>query len=239
MPSAKPEKPDASDHPGKIALEVGKRETRETLARWLKHPWSTVKPWMTAAVGIALLMFVGAWVISIVVPQTPEQYTPIFTHDNNTFHDMIWILERNLMVLLLHTLVCVAAYLSRRAVPMQAKHFKGVNRWIHEHAGPAAMFVVGGLTAYSLCFQAWELGLTLHDAADTLNMSSSSLLMRAALHGVPELTAIFLPLAACLILGHEKRWNQLAAAAIFTAMFSVPILVATSAIETYITHGFF
>jgi len=193
---------------------------------------------MVASLGIALLMFLGAWVISVVVPQTHDEYFPIFSHGGD-FHDMMWILIRNLMVLLMHLLVCIAAYLSRRAVPMQAKHFKGVNRWVHEHAGSFAMAIVAGLTAYSLCFQAWELGLSLHDAAATMNMSSSSLLIRAALHGIPELTAIFLPLAACLILGHEKRWNELAAVSIFTAIISVPMLIAAAAVETYVTHGLF
>jgi len=223
----------------KLAFQVGSKETVAALKDWKKDRFKILLPWTVSSLCIALLMFSGAWAVATFSHQEAVDFTPIFSRPDGSFHDMIWILIRNLMVLLMHLLVCIAAYLARRTVPMQAKYTKGVNRWAHEHAGSFAMPLVAGLTVYSLCWQTWQLGLDLNSSSETLEMSPLALLARAALHGIPELTAIFLPLAACLILGHQKKWNQLAAAAIITAVVAVPVIVIAAAIETWVTHGLF
>ena len=227
-------KPD-EQHPERLAFEKGRQETRATLRFWREDHFKVLIPWALGSLGIALLMFLGAWLVSLLPHPSTEDFVPMFTRDDNTRADFTWILTRNMLVLSMHLLICVAAYLSRRTIPMQAKHTEGINRWVHEHAGPLAMAIVAGLTTYSLCLQAWNLGIDLNSAAHTMNRSTGALLLQSAFHGIPELTAIFLPLSACLMLGRRKLWNQLMAAAILCAVITIPILCATAAMEVWVT----
>ena len=223
----------------RIALQVGMQETSDTLKAWFHDHYRVVLPWAALSLAIACTMFLGVWMVATWMPQSTRSVLPLFVGQNNTFSDATWILAKNSMVLLLHLLVCVAAYLARRAVPMQAQHTTGINRFMHRHAGSVAMAAVAGLTAYSLSWQTWMLGNDLHSASQTLHLTPAGLLIRASLHGIPELTAVFLPLAACLILGKNKKWNQLLAATAVCAVIAFPILIITAAIEAWVTHGLF
>ena len=53
-------------------------------------------------------------------------------------------------------------------------------------------------------------------------------------HAIPELTALFLPLAAWLIASRRGQWNQLLAATFITVLLAVPVLVAAATIEVYV-----
>ena len=53
-------------------------------------------------------------------------------------------------------------------------------------------------------------------------------------HAIPELTALFLPLAAWLIASRRGEWNQLLAATFVTVALAIPILVVAAAIEVYV-----
>lgn len=222
-------------NPERLALEEGRRETRQALHRWRLEHWRILLPWTGGAVAIALLMLLGAWTFAQLPRPVDSDFTPIFVQPGNTWDDFVWIISHNMMVLTMHLLICVAAYLARRAVPMQAKYTKGLNHWVHQYAGPIAMAIVAGLTTYSLCLQAWKFGVSLHAAAHTLNRSTFSLLAQSAFHGLPELTAIFLPLAACLLLGRRKQWNKLLAAAMLCAAVCIPTLLMTAALEVWVT----
>jgi hypothetical protein len=51
---------------------------------------------------------------------------------------------------------------------------------------------------------------------------------------LPELTALFLPLAAWLIASRRGEWNQLLAATLVTVAIAIPALVLAAAIEVYV-----
>jgi hypothetical protein len=53
-------------------------------------------------------------------------------------------------------------------------------------------------------------------------------------HALPELTALFLPLAAWLIASRRGEWNQLLAATFITVLLAIPVLILTAAIEVYV-----
>ena len=53
-------------------------------------------------------------------------------------------------------------------------------------------------------------------------------------HAIPELTALFLPLAAWLIASRRAEWNQLLAATFITVLLAIPVLVCASLIEVYL-----
>ena len=54
-------------------------------------------------------------------------------------------------------------------------------------------------------------------------------------HAVPELTALFLPLAAWLVASRRGRWADLLAATVVTVSIAVPVLLAAAAVELYVS----
>jgi hypothetical protein len=54
-------------------------------------------------------------------------------------------------------------------------------------------------------------------------------------HALPELTALFLPLAAWTIASRSGAWKDLLAATLVTTAIAVPVLIATALIETQVT----
>ena len=53
-------------------------------------------------------------------------------------------------------------------------------------------------------------------------------------HALPELIALFLPLAAWTIASRRDEWNQLLAATFATTAIAIPILVASATWEAYV-----
>ena len=78
----------------------------------------------------------------------------------------------------------------------------------------------------------------LEDASDLdriagLHTSPGVLLAILLPHAIPELTALFLPLAAWIIASRRGEWEQLLAATVVTVAIAVPILVAAAVFEVY------
>jgi uncharacterized membrane protein SpoIIM required for sporulation len=140
-------------------------------------------------------------------------------------------------VLTLHALACVAGYIAGTSMPEVAKDYTGVWRRIHELAGPAAIAFVGAATVFSLSTQAYALGSTAADLSATLGISPLRLLVSLTPHAVPELFALFLPLAAWTLASRRGTWNELLAATIVTTAIAVPLLVLAAALETWVTPG--
>jgi uncharacterized membrane protein SpoIIM required for sporulation len=76
-------------------------------------------------------------------------------------------------------------------------------------------------------------------ASNTLDLSVLTLMARASLHGLFELTAIFLPLGALILLGRRRQWDQLPAAAALSTIVAIPMLLIAAGIETWVTGGLF
>jgi hypothetical protein len=53
---------------------------------------------------------------------------------------------------------------------------------------------------------------------------------------VPELTALYLPLAACLSLVRRRRTDDLAAAAALTVAVAAPVVVLCAYVEVFLTR---
>jgi uncharacterized membrane protein SpoIIM required for sporulation len=66
-------------------------------------------------------------------------------------------------------------------------------------------------------------------------MSPGLLLVALLPHAVPELTALFLPLAAWIIASRRGQWHQLLAATFVTVAIAVPVLVASAVVEVYVS----
>jgi len=50
-------------------------------------------------------------------------------------------------------------------------------------------------------------------------------------HAIPELMALFLPLAAWLIASRRDEWDQLLAATFVTVVIAVPVLLVSTLVE--------
>jgi hypothetical protein len=106
---------------------------------------------------------------------------------------------------------------------------------VHDRAGPLATGFVIAATVFSLCTQAYALGRSAADLSFQLGLSPWLLLVGLLPHALPELTALFLPLAAWTIASRRKAWDELLAATIVTVAVAVPVLVCAAAVETWVT----
>jgi uncharacterized membrane protein SpoIIM required for sporulation len=66
-------------------------------------------------------------------------------------------------------------------------------------------------------------------------MSPALLLLGLLPHALPELTALFLPLAAWVIASRQQRWEELLAATVMTVAIAVPVLIASAFVELYLS----
>jgi uncharacterized membrane protein SpoIIM required for sporulation len=110
-----------------------------------------------------------------------------------------------------------------------------VSRWIHEKAGPLAIAFVVGATAFSLITQAYVLGAGAATLSWQLGVDPGALLAVVSVHALPELVALFLPLAAWMVASRQGDWHELLAATFVTLAISVPILVVSALVEVYLT----
>jgi hypothetical protein len=153
--------------------------------------------------------------------------------------DVLHVLRSNLLVLALHAMACVAGFIAGSSLPLQAQHHRGVSRWVHEHGGRIAIAFVVGATAFSLSAQAYLIGRTLAGVSHFLRVSPALLLLGVLPHAIPELVALFLPLAAWIIASRRGEWEQLLAATLVTVALAVPVLVAAAFVEVYVSPHLF
>ena len=218
-----------------LAVVQGWADTRATLGAWSRAPRSVVGAWIGVAGAIAGLLLVTVLIIGSLATPDP---TPRILHGVNgpaSFHDVVTIFSRNLLVLALHSMACLAGFIAKSSLPLEAADYKGWWRKVHDHAGPAAIAFVGGATAFSLCTQSFVLGSGLATLAPQLHTEPATLLAGLLPHAVPELIALFLPLAAWLVAARAQAWHQLLAATLATTAIALPVLFAAALVEVYVT----
>jgi hypothetical protein len=224
---------DASD----LVLVRGMAHTRETLAAWNERPLPVVGAWLAGSLAIAALLLAAVWVIasSRQPDATPFVLPGLYT--TPTLHDVGMVLFRNSLVLALHAMACVAGFIAGSSLPLEAERYSGVWRWVHDKAGPLAITFVSCATAFSLLTQSYVLGMASSTLAYDLGVSPGLLLFGLLPHALPELVALFLPLAAWIIASRRGDWHQLLAATAVTVLLAVPVLVAAAFVEVYLTPG--
>ncbi len=120
------------------------------------------------------------------------------------------------------------------SIVLEAERRTGVSRWVHEKARPIALGWVAIVTCFSLGTQAYALGLTGAQVSDQLEISPGVLVLTVLPHALPELVAVFLPLAAWLIASRSGRWQDLLAATFATVAIAIPILAISATWEVYV-----
>ena len=145
------------------------------------------------------------------------------------------IVVKNLLVLTLHAMACVAGFIAGSSLPLQAQDRRGIARAIHERGGRFAIVFVVAATTFSLSAQAVVLGGETASVASSLHTSPGILLVVLLPHALIELTALFLPLAAWIIASRRGEWDQLLAATVVTVALALPMLVFAALIEVYVS----
>jgi hypothetical protein len=214
-------------------LVRGVRQTRGALERWTGDPWPALRSWIAGGAGVAAALLGVVWIVSLLARPDPTPLSiPGITASPNA-GDVLSILFRNSLVLALHAFACVAGFIAGSSLPLSAARRSGVSRWVHEKARPVAFAWVIAVTCFSLTTQAYALGSAASTLAYQLHLSTGALILTVLPHALPELTALFLPLAAWTIASRKGEWGDLLAATVATVVVAVPVLVCAAAWETY------
>jgi hypothetical protein len=215
-------------------LVQGIRDTRVTLARWQQHPWAVARAWLVRSLAIAVGLLLGVWIVASQAAPDPTHANLVGLGAPVTGSDLLAILGRNSLVLAFHATACVAGFIAGASMPISAARRQGVSRWVHEKAGKIAIVFVVGVTAFSLANQAYYLGHAGSTIAAQEQIPVGTLILTVLPQAIPELTALFLPLAAWLMASRRGEWNHLMAATFVTVLIAVPMLVASALIEAYL-----
>jgi hypothetical protein len=208
--------------------------TKETLRRWNDHPWRVMRSWVAWSLVIAFGLLAAVYVVALLsTPDPSGVYVPGLVHGPK-LEDIGLILFRNSLVLALHGFACVAGFIALNSLPYSAARRSGLSKTIHEKAGAYAMLFVAGATLFSLATQAYFLGAVLSSAAAQFDLGDLHLLLLLLPHAVPELTALFLPLAAWLIASRRGDWDQLLAATLVTVAVAIPTLLLSVTLEVFL-----
>ena len=218
-----------------LVLVQGLKDTRATLDDWNQEPWKVLREWLVLSVGVAILLLAAVWVVAAL--STPDS-TPVLlpgVHYKANLSDAARVLYHNSLVLALHVMACVAGFIAGSSLPQTAAQQRGLSRLIHEKAGPLAIGFVVCATTFSLVTQAYVLGGGVSTVAAEMGMSHTTLLIALLPHALPELVALFLPLAAWLVASRSGEWHKLLAATFVTFALSAPVLIVTALIEVYVS----
>ena len=218
-----------------LVLVQGMRDTRETLDDWNKAPWTVLRDWLLLSLAVSLTLLAAVYVIAAVSTPDPTPLRLPGVHYRAHLSDAARVLYHNSLVLALHAMACVAGFIAGSSLPQSAAQRTGLSRLIHEKAGPLAIGFVVCATTFSLVTQAYVLGGGISTVAAELGTSHGLLMIALLPHALPELVALFLPLAAWLVASRRGDWHKLLAATFVTLAISAPVLVVTALLEVYVS----
>jgi hypothetical protein len=218
-----------------LVLVQGIGDTKRALARWNSEPLRVLGPWLLLSVAIACSLLLSVYVIAKLSQPDPTLYYIPGFHSAADAADYLGVLYRNSLVLALHAMACVAGFMAGSSLPLSASKRSGLSRWVHEKAGPLAIGFVVCATLFSLTTQAYILGGGVATTARQLGLPPGTFLLALIPHALPELIALFLPLAAWMIASRRDDWHELLAATFVTVAIAVPVLLASAAVELWVS----
>jgi hypothetical protein len=217
-----------------LALVQGMDDTRAALRRWNAAPLAALRPWVLGAAAISVALLAAVWIVSHVVTPDPTGYVIPGLDTPGSIGSVGHVLFRNSLVLTLHAMACVAGFIAGSSLPMQAEHHHGWWRTVHEKAGPAAIVFVAAATTFSLCTQGYVLGNEAATLAQQLQIGRAMLMVTLLPHALPELVALFLPLAAWMLASRREAWSELLAATVVTTVIAAPVLILAANVEVFL-----
>lgn len=181
------------------------------------------------------MLLLAIWVIAAVFARPADSAPPIqppFVVGGTA--DIADIFGHNMLVLTFHAMACVAGFIAGSSLPLQAEQLSGFSRLIHERGRHLALAFVVCATAFSLSVQAHTIGTGLAQVALALRASPGLVLIGLVPHALPELIALFLPLAAWILASRRGEWDSLLAATIVTVVLAIPVLIVAAVWEVYV-----
>ena len=218
-----------------LVLVQGMKDTRIALRRWNERPLELLGPWLALSLATATGLLFAVWAVAELSQPDPTPLAFPGVYSDPTLGDYLHILYRNSLVLALHAMACVAGFMAGSSLPLSAANRSGLDRWVHEKAGKFAIAFVVCATTFSLCTQAYGIGGGVSTLANQMGISPALLIVGLLPHAVPELVALFLPLAAWLIASRHDRWEDLLAATFVTVAIAVPVLLGAAAVELWVS----
>lgn len=220
-----------------LALVQGIAHTKDTLALWRARPWPVLATWFAASFLVAAGLLAAVLLVASRTTPDPLFGTMPGILSPATAGDALHTVIRNLLVLALHSLACVAGFIAGSSMPLEAQQRGGAWGAVHDYAGRFAILFVSAATAFSLLTQAYVLGGITADVAAQLGLSNLTFVVLLLPHALLELTGLFLPLAAWLIASRRGEWHTLLAATLVTTAIALVMVIAAALIETYVTPG--
>ena len=218
-----------------LAVVRGWADTRSALRAWQQRPGATLAPWAVGSLAVAVLLLLATWVVAVLSVPDASGWRLVGVGRVGRWDDYFFILYRNGLVLALHAMACVAGFMAGASLPIAAEGYSGWWRRVHDHAGRLAIGFVAAATLFSLGTQAYALGAYASTLAAERGMSPALLLLGLLPHALPELGALFLPLAAWILASRRGAWHELLAATFVTSAIAVPVLLAAAAVEVWVT----
>ncbi|MEK6228111.1 MAG: hypothetical protein AABM31_02130 [Actinomycetota bacterium] len=218
-----------------LVLVQGMKDTRVTLRRWNDRPLHLLGPWVALSLVVAIGLLGAVWLVAELTGADATVLEINGLTRTVELDDYLRVLYRNGLVLALHAMACVAGFMAGSSIPMSAANRSGLDRWVHEKAGRFAIAFVVCATTFSLVTQAYIIGGTAATYAGQLGISPALLIVGLLPHALPELVALFLPLAAWLIASTRNRWEELLAATVVTVAIAVPTLVLAVVVELHVS----
>lgn len=219
-----------------LVLVQGMADTKLALQRWNQEQYRVIGPWLALSVLITAGLLMAVYSVArLTTPDATILYLIPGFNESAGLREYLAVLYRNSLVLALHALACVAGFIAGSSLPLSAASRSGVSRWVHDKAGPLAIAFVVCATSFSLCTQAYVIGGGAASVAAQIGTTPGVLLLALAPHAVPELVALFLPLAAWIIASRRNEWQNLLAATFVTVAVAIPVLLASAAVEIWVS----
>jgi hypothetical protein len=218
-----------------LVLVQGMAATKATLRRWNADPWPVLRGWVGWSLLTTAGLLIAVYMVAYLSQPDSTRLALPGVNVEAKIGDLAHLLFRNSLVLALHAMACVAGFIAGSSIPQQAEARSGFSRKLHERAGTLAIWFVVCATLFSLTTQAYALGQAASTLAAQFGMSPLKLLIGILPHAVPELAALFLPLAAWVIASRRGRWEELLAATFVTVAIAVPVLIASAFVELYVS----
>src|SRR3954451_10401351 len=160
----------------RLVLVRGMAGTSATLARLNGAPWPVLWRWMRLSGGVACGLLLSVLLVAkLSTPDlTPLRLPGVGIPPSAEYVAIIF--GRNLLVLALHAMACVAGFMAGASMPQLAAARTGLSRAVHEQAGRFAILFVIAATIFSLCTQAYVLGSITSTVSAHLEMPPGRLL---------------------------------------------------------------
>ena len=191
--------------------------------------------WLPAALVAATGLLFGVLVVAMLSRgsrQVPVSGPPFVVGD---LPDTVRIFGENLLVLALYASGNVAASIIRR----WRKGGAGPVTMDRDLVGRLAMVTVIGLLLLATFRQVYVLGHGISGFSAYFYVSRWRVWLSVLPHALPELTGIFLPVAAWLFASRQGRQRELVAFTVIAVLGALPLLATAALTEVYVSPRVF